>query len=143
MSTQELLWPRLLLCKLVSVSIIYNAIYQGSYRLSQNKMTIALSMFCYASGLDNMYMLTMNNERIYKLRVDLSVDTGYSHYAEYSQFSVTDEAENYRILLGVYSGTAGNVSTKLIWVAKTAITTISELGHWHPKLQTSKQFCLK
>ena len=97
-------------------------------------MTIVLSMVRYASGLDNMYMLTMNNERIYKLRVDLSVDTGYSHYAEYSQFSVNDEAENYRILLGLYSGTAGNVSTKLIWVAKTAITTISELGHWHPNL---------
>ena len=58
-----------------------------------------------------MYFLTTNNDRQYRLRVDLTADTGVSKYAEYSYFTVDNEAANYRIQIGTYSGSAGEYAS--------------------------------
>lgn len=45
----------------------------------------------------------------YKLRVDLEDNNGDKVYAEYSIFRVNGEADKYRLKIGGYSGTAGNI----------------------------------
>ena len=62
-----------------------------------------------ASGeywLGNEYLHYITNSGCYKLRVDLEDWNGNTRYAEYSSFRVTSEADNYRLLLGSYSGDA-------------------------------------
>ena len=62
-----------------------------------------------ASGeywLGNEYLHYLTNSRAYKLRFDLEDWDGNTAYAEYSSFRVTSEADNYRLLLGDYSGNA-------------------------------------
>ena len=64
-----------------------------------------------ASGeywLGNEYLHYMTSSRAYKLRFDLEDWDGNSAYAEYSSFRVTSEADNYRLLLGDYSGNASD-----------------------------------
>ncbi|XP_077981303.1 fibrinogen C domain-containing protein 1-like [Glandiceps talaboti] len=58
-------------------------------------------------GNDNIYRLT-NQGRQYELRVDLEDFDNNTAYAEYTQFSITDEADNYTLSLGDYSGNAGD-----------------------------------
>ena len=41
------------------------------------------------------------------LRVDMKDFDGNKTYAEYTTFTVADEADKYRLLIGGYSGTAG------------------------------------
>ena len=56
--------------------------------------------------LGNEYMHQLTNARSYKLRFDLEDWDGNTGYAEYASFVVTSESDNYRLLLGDYSGTA-------------------------------------
>ena len=51
--------------------------------------------------------MTRNGD--YKLRVDLEDNNGVKVYAEYSTFTVNSEADKYRLKIGGYSGTAGNI----------------------------------
>ena len=57
-------------------------------------------------GNDNLHRLTATDDVI--LRVDLEDFDGNKTYAEYTTFKVADEADKYRILIGGYSGTAGD-----------------------------------
>ena len=56
--------------------------------------------------LGNEYLHYLTNTRSYKLRFVLQDWSGETRYAEYSSFAVTSEADEYRLLLGDYSGTA-------------------------------------
>ena len=60
----------------------------------------------FSLGNDNLHRLTGNDDAI--LRVDLEDFDGDTRYAEYTTFKVADEADNYRLLIGGYSGTAGD-----------------------------------
>ena len=57
-------------------------------------------------GNDNLHRLTAANDVI--LRADLEDFDGDIRYAEYTTFKVADESDNYRLLIGGYSGTAGD-----------------------------------
>ncbi|XP_077981635.1 fibrinogen-like protein A [Glandiceps talaboti] len=57
-------------------------------------------------GNDKIYSLT-NQGRQYELRVDLKDFDNNTAYAEHPQFSISDEADNYRMSLGPFSGNAG------------------------------------
>ena len=57
-------------------------------------------------GNDNLHRLTATDDVI--LRVDLEDFGGKKAYAEYTTFKVADEADKYRLLIGGYSGTAGD-----------------------------------
>ena len=56
-------------------------------------------------GNDNLHRLTAFDD--VTLRVDLEDFEGNKTYAEYTTFKVADEADKYRLLIGGYSGTAG------------------------------------
>ncbi|KAK3763744.1 hypothetical protein RRG08_059102 [Elysia crispata] len=56
-------------------------------------------------GNDNIHAITLTGT--YELRVDLRYK-GKAVFAQYSQFSVSDEMSKYTLRLGIYSGTAGN-----------------------------------
>ena len=56
--------------------------------------------------LGNAYLHYLTNTRAYKLRVDMMDWGGVERYAEYSSFRVSSEDDNYRLLLGDYSGDA-------------------------------------
>ena len=56
-------------------------------------------------GNDNLHRLTATDDVI--LRVDMEDFDGNKTYAEYTTFKVGDEADKYRLLIGGYSGTAG------------------------------------
>ncbi|XP_033644576.1 fibrinogen-like protein A [Asterias rubens] len=58
-------------------------------------------------GNDNLHRLTAQGEN--ELRVDLTSFRDESGYAVYESFSITDVSDNYRLSLGSYSGTAGDV----------------------------------
>ena len=58
------------------------------------------------SWLGNEYIHHLTNTRPYKLRFDLEDWDNNTAYAEYSSFVVTSEADEYRLLLGDYSGNA-------------------------------------
>ena len=61
-----------------------------------------------ASGehwLGNEYLHYLTNSRAYKLRFDMEDWDNNTAYAEYSSLVVNSEADNYRLLLGDYSGT--------------------------------------
>ncbi|XP_070581568.1 fibrinogen-like protein A [Ptychodera flava] len=57
-------------------------------------------------GNEKMYHLLRSDE--YKLRIELEDWDGNSTYAEYDLFRIGDEASNYALWLGEYSGTAGD-----------------------------------
>jgi len=58
------------------------------------------------SGNEALHLLTSN--KTHKLRIDLEDFNGTKRYAEYSDFRVGSESENYKLLsLGQYNGTAG------------------------------------
>ncbi|KAK7930780.1 hypothetical protein WMY93_007175 [Mugilogobius chulae] len=60
-------------------------------------------------GNDFVYKLT--NAHSYKLRIQLSDWEGNSGFSQYDQFLLESEAQNYRIHLKGYSGTAGKISS--------------------------------
>lgn len=57
-------------------------------------------------GNDNIHRFTVTDDVM--LRVDLEDFDGNVTYAEYTTFKVADEADKYRLLIGGYSGTAGD-----------------------------------
>jgi len=57
-------------------------------------------------GNDNLHRLTAADDMT--LRVDLEDFEDEIRYAEYSTFKVADEGDKYRVLIGGYSGTAGD-----------------------------------
>ena len=57
-------------------------------------------------GNDNIHRLTATEDII--LRVDLEDVDGNVKYAKYTSFKVADEGDKYRLLIGGYSGTAGD-----------------------------------
>ena len=72
-------------------------------------------------GNENIHLLTSDNGRRYRLRVDLAIDADQNAYAEYSEFIVDSSDHTYRLSsLGTYNGTAGKSawSTFLPFCAK-------------------------
>ncbi|CAG09407.1 unnamed protein product [Tetraodon nigroviridis] len=61
--------------------------------------------------LGNEFVSKLTNQQSYKLRIELSDWEGNSGFSQYDQFSLESEAQNYRIHLKGYSGTAGKVSS--------------------------------
>ncbi|KAL9969901.1 hypothetical protein ACROYT_G022174 [Oculina patagonica] len=57
-------------------------------------------------GNDNLHRLTAGAD--VKFRVDLEDFEGNIKYAEYTTFKVADEGDKYRLLIGGYSGSAGD-----------------------------------
>ena len=57
-------------------------------------------------GNDNLHHLTDSDDVM--LRFDQEDFEGNITYAEYTTFKVADEADKYRLLIGGYSGTAGD-----------------------------------
>ena len=57
-------------------------------------------------GNDNLHRLTAAGN--VSLRVDLEDFEGNITYAEYATFKVADQTDKYRIVIGGYSGTAGD-----------------------------------
>ncbi|KAL9982283.1 hypothetical protein ACROYT_G004309 [Oculina patagonica] len=60
-------------------------------------------------GNDNLHRLTAADDVM--LRVDLEDFDGNITYAEYTTFKVADEGDKYQLLIGGYSGTAGDSMT--------------------------------
>ncbi|XP_059140064.1 fibrinogen-like protein A [Physella acuta] len=56
-------------------------------------------------GNENIYLIT--SKRQHELRVDLTMN-GVNYFAKYSNFSITSEADGYRLQVSGYSGTAGD-----------------------------------
>ena len=56
----------------------------------------------YWLGLDNIHRLTKDDDK--KIRVDLALHNETA-FAEYSLFAVSNETEQYKLILGGYSGT--------------------------------------
>ncbi|KAL9982262.1 hypothetical protein ACROYT_G004287 [Oculina patagonica] len=61
-------------------------------------------------GNDNLHRLTTSDD--FMLRVDLEDFDGNITYAEYTTFKVAAEGDKYRLLIGGYSGTAGDAMTE-------------------------------
>lgn len=61
-------------------------------------------------GNENIHLLTTNTKQ--ELRVDLQKFSGEKAYAKYSNFSVGNEYQKYKLTVGGYSGTAG----KILWI---------------------------
>ncbi|XP_078409462.1 angiopoietin-related protein 5-like [Cetorhinus maximus] len=59
-------------------------------------------------GLENIYSLTNQANKTFKLRVDLKDFEDSNVHAEYSKFWIDSETEFYRLHLGNYSGNAGD-----------------------------------
>ena len=57
-------------------------------------------------GNENLFYITNQDE--YKLRIDLEDFDGKKRYAMYDHFAIGDEAHEYVLGLGSYSGDAGN-----------------------------------
>ena len=69
------------------------------------------------------------------MRVDLEEFDGDIRYAEYSTFKVADEADEYRLLIEGYNGTAGDSMDESGKPAKqepiTTCDAINQLTHAH------------
>jgi len=57
------------------------------------------------SGNDNIHRLS--SQRKYKLRINLEDTSGTKRYAEYSNFFIGNENDQYKLTIGSYSGNAG------------------------------------
>ena len=57
-------------------------------------------------GNDNLHRLTASGD--VTLRVDLEDFDGNITFAEYTPFTLADERDKYRLVVGAYNGTAGN-----------------------------------
>ncbi|XP_068613207.1 angiopoietin-2-like [Brachionichthys hirsutus] len=61
--------------------------------------------------LGNEFVSRLTSQQSYKLRIQLSDWEGNSGFSQYDQFSLDSEAQNYRIYLKGFSGTAGKTSS--------------------------------
>lgn len=66
------------------------------------------SIFVLFIGNEYIHLLTTRTKN--ELRVDLQKFSGEKAYAKYSKFSVGSESEKYKIVVGGYSGNAGEMS---------------------------------
>uniref|UniRef100_A0A8W8IS25 Fibrinogen C-terminal domain-containing protein n=1 Tax=Magallana gigas TaxID=29159 RepID=A0A8W8IS25_MAGGI len=66
---------------------------------------------CCLAGNENIHLLTERTSQ--ELRVDLKKFSGEKAYAKYSMFTVGSESLKYKLTVGGYSGTAGNVESLL------------------------------
>ncbi|MPC15333.1 Tenascin-X [Portunus trituberculatus] len=57
-------------------------------------------------GLENLHILT--NRQKYELRIDLKSEDGKTAYAQYDNFYVDEEGEDYRLHVSGFMGTAGD-----------------------------------
>ncbi|XP_071835845.1 uncharacterized protein [Apostichopus japonicus] len=57
--------------------------------------------------LGNDYIHAITNQKEYSLRIDLTDSSSSSYYALYSPFSISDDADKYRLSIGSYSGDTG------------------------------------
>ncbi|XP_071835759.1 uncharacterized protein [Apostichopus japonicus] len=57
--------------------------------------------------LGSKYIYSITNQKTYQLRIDLRDSGSSSKYAVYSTFSITDEADKYRLSVGSHSGNTG------------------------------------
>ena len=64
------------------------------------------NILVFFSGNDNVYAITARKK--YTLRIDLADFEGRARFAEYENFAVASEDNNYRLTLGSYSGNAGD-----------------------------------
>ncbi len=69
-----------------------------------------MSRLCL-SGLSNLHKITSAGQ--YELRVDLR-DGQESVFAVYDKFNITDPRSRYKIQIGAYSGTAGELHIQYI-----------------------------
>ncbi|XP_064614086.1 fibrinogen C domain-containing protein 1-like [Liolophura sinensis] len=60
-------------------------------------------------GLEKMHLLT--SQRHYKLLINLEAFKGESGKAAYSRFRISGEKDKFRLMVGAYSGTAGDAMT--------------------------------
>lgn len=60
-------------------------------------------------GNEDIHLLTTRTKQELHVRVDLQTLSSENKYAKYSMFSVASEADKYRLTVGGYSGTAGNL----------------------------------
>uniref|UniRef100_A0A8W8IQP6 Fibrinogen C-terminal domain-containing protein n=1 Tax=Magallana gigas TaxID=29159 RepID=A0A8W8IQP6_MAGGI len=65
----------------------------------------------YWLGNEDIHLLTTRTSQ--ELRVDLNKFSGEKAYAKYSTFTVGSESQKYKLAVGGYSGTAGNVESLL------------------------------
>ncbi|XP_059148052.1 ficolin-2-like [Physella acuta] len=56
-------------------------------------------------GNENIYLLTSNRQTV--LRVDMTFN-GHNYFAKYSSFSISNEADGYKLQVGGYTGNAGD-----------------------------------
>ncbi|CAL1540611.1 unnamed protein product [Lymnaea stagnalis] len=70
------------------------------------------------AGNELIHLLT--TQKSYTLRIDFWTWEGSKHYAEYSRFYVESEKDNYKLLVGEYTGDAGD---SLIYHDKMAFST--------------------
>uniref|UniRef100_UPI0037E994C3 angiopoietin-2a n=1 Tax=Semicossyphus pulcher TaxID=241346 RepID=UPI0037E994C3 len=61
--------------------------------------------------LGNEFVSRLTSQRSYKLRIQLGDWEGNSGFSQYDQFTLDSEAQNYRIHLKGFSGTAGKISS--------------------------------
>uniref|UniRef100_A0A3Q3WE13 Fibrinogen C-terminal domain-containing protein n=1 Tax=Mola mola TaxID=94237 RepID=A0A3Q3WE13_MOLML len=61
--------------------------------------------------LGNEFIFRLTTQESYKLRIELSDWEGNAGFSQYDQFSLDGEAQNYRIHLKGYTGTAGKISS--------------------------------
>ncbi|XP_077981506.1 microfibril-associated glycoprotein 4-like [Glandiceps talaboti] len=93
----------------------------GGWTVFQRRMDGRLDFFrdwqSYKSGfghvnaefwLGNDKLFRLTNQRLYQLRVDMADFEGNSVYALYGYFVTSDEYSGYKVLVGDYSGTAGD-----------------------------------
>ncbi|XP_077981542.1 ryncolin-1-like [Glandiceps talaboti] len=93
----------------------------GGWTVFQRRMDGRLDFFrdwqSYKSGfghvnaefwLGNDKLFRLTNQRLYQLRVDMEDFEGNSVYALYGYFSLGDEFSNYKLIVGDYSGAAGD-----------------------------------
>ncbi|XP_019622478.1 PREDICTED: microfibril-associated glycoprotein 4-like isoform X2 [Branchiostoma belcheri] len=57
-------------------------------------------------GNDNLYRLAV--QKVYQLRVDMEDVEGNTAFAAYDSFAISPESQNYKLHIGVYTGTAGD-----------------------------------
>lgn len=80
------------------------------------------------SSLGNKYISQLTADGLTVLRIELEDHTGYKGYAEYSNFTVTDVTDNYRIHVSGYTGSAGiNTSPNSTAYSTTVIAKIKEM----------------
>ena len=74
--------------------------------------------------------MTMDNERSYQLRVDLTSENDLSQNATYSTFKIESEAENYKLRLGGHRGTLGRCMEMMMgWLSLYTLDNSHVLGH--------------